>query len=375
VSFLSQLKLNNFRNYSSRNFNFTSKITAISGQNGVGKTNILEAISLLNKGSGLKGAEFSEMVNFSALQKESIHHNFSIYGQIESHPQIDNVGTSYLTSTNKRIFQVNHDESSRPKKLPAIIWLTPQMDNLFYSSKSDRRKFLDKIVCDINPSHNSIINAYNHEIRERINLLQTFANQNSDQNDNWLKIIERKIAELGIAIATARNEAIEYLNQSILQGSDNFTKARIEIIGEAEELARNNKSLMAEEKFIQRLQENRKLDAKSNRTHFGIHRSDFTAILLGDKQIYAKSCSTGEQKSILIALTFARIRLFSMLNLPIAILLLDEIVSHLDMERRKNLLQEITKLDCQSFLTAISKDFYQDLSHFDGKMVSFLELN
>jgi DNA replication and repair protein RecF len=371
VSLLSQLKLNNFRNYPSKNFVFESKITAIFGKNGAGKTNILEAISLLNKGSGLKGADLREMINFDALKNNPIHHNFSIYGKIDSHPQIENVGTSYLALENKRIFQVNNDESNRPKTLPTLIWLTPQMDSLFCSSKTNRRKFLDKIVCDINPSHNSRINAYNHEIRERINLLQNF----SGQDDRWINIIERKIAELGIAIASARNEAIDYLNQSILQGSDNFTKARIEIIGEAEEITRNNKSLIAEEIFTEKLKENRGLDAKSNRTLFGIHRSDFTAILLGEKQIEAKSCSTGEQKSILIALTFARIRLFSMLNLPMAVLLLDEIVSHLDDQRRKSLLEEVASLNCQSFLTATNKNFYQDLFHFDNEIVSFLELN
>ncbi len=365
-TFLSELKLNNFRNYSSKNFNFAAKITAISGKNGIGKTNILEAISLLNKGYGLKNAELSEMTNNSNPK------DFTIYSNVLNHPHIENIGTSYLSAENKRIFQVNQkilSSNSRYKYFPSIIWLTPQMDSLFCSSKTLRRKFLDKIVADIDATHNSRLNAYNHAIRERISLLNRFSDK-----DNWLDIIERKIAELGTAIASARNEAVNYLNQTILQGSDNFTKAQIKIIGEAEEIALNHKAIETEEKFILKLKENRKLDSKTGRTMFGVHRSDITAILL-DKKMEAKFCSTGEQKSILIAITFARIRMFSLLNLPMAILLLDEIVSHLDNQKRKDLLTEIAALNCQSFLTATNRDFFNDLFHFDQTIVSFLELN
>ncbi len=366
-TFLSELKLNNFRNYRSKVFKFEAKIIAIFGKNGVGKTNILEAISLLNKGYGLKNADFVDIVNHQNSKQD-----FTIYSNFFNHPYVENIGTSYLAAENKRIFQVNHKiltNRSRHKNLPVIIWLTPQMDNLFCSSKAIRRKFIDKIVSDIDVGHTSRINAYNHSLRERINLLNHFT-----KTENWLDIVERKIAELGIAISSSRNEAITYLNQAILQVSDNFTKAEMRIIGEAEALTENHKAIEAEEIFIKKLKANRSLDAKSNRTNFGVHRCDFTAILL-DKKIEAKLCSTGEQKSILIAITFARIKLFSLLNLPMAILLLDEIVSHLDIQKRNEFLQELAKLNCQSFLTATNRDFFGELFHFDPKTVEFLELN
>ncbi|MFT6076857.1 MAG: DNA replication and repair protein RecF, partial [Rickettsiales bacterium] len=352
--------------YQSRNFDFDAKIIAIYGKNGAGKTNILEAISLLSKGSGIKGAEFCDMVFEQRLQQ-----NFTIYSDIGNHPKIENIGTSFLSTDNKRIFQIDNQlltSNTRQRIFPTIIWLTPQMDNLFCSSKTLRRKFLDKIVADIDPLHNSRINSYNHSVRERISLLQRFGNR-----ENWLNIIERKIAELTTAIAIARNEAISYLNQTILEGSDNFTKSEIRIIGEAEQIVLTQTALEAEEQFAKRIRSNRELDLKSNRTNFGIHRSDLTAILLG-KDIEAKFCSTGEQKSILIALTFARIRMFSLLNLPMAILLLDEIASHLDEQKRADLMNEISTLNCQSFLTATSRGFFSDLFHFDTKTVSFLEL-
>ena len=333
----------------------------------MGKTNILEAISLLNKGQGLKGAEFDEMISH-----ENSEQNFAIYSSLKNHPEIENIGTSYSKIESKKIFQINHKvltSRSSYKFFPAIIWLTPQMDNLFCSSKTIRRKFLDKIVADIDPAHNSRINAYNHSLRERISLLNRFGNK-----ENWLEIIERKIAELGTAIASARNETISYLNQTILQGGDNFTKAQIKIIGELEDLATQHKAIEVEEKFIQKLKENRAIDAKVGRTMFGVHRSDFTAVLLS-KKIEAKLCSTGEQKSILIAITFARVRLFSLLNLPTAILLLDEIISHLDNQKRSELMQEIATLDCQSFLTATNQSFFNDLCHFDQETVTFLGIS
>jgi DNA replication and repair protein RecF len=243
------------------------------------------------------------------------------------------------------------------------------MDNLFCFPKNIRRRFLDKIVCDIDIQHQSRINAYNQATKERINLLIRFGvNQ-----EKWLEIIEQKIAELGSAIASARNQAIEYINKTIVNANDNFVKTQIQIIGELEQMALNFKAIEVEEKFMQKLRENRYLDLKSGRTNFGIHRSDFTAILI-NKNIEAKFCSTGEQKSILIAITFARVRIFSLLNLPSAILLLDEIVSHLDDEKRNQLLQEITQLNCQSFLTATNKKFFSYLSHFEKNINSFLEI-
>ncbi len=365
---ISQLKLSNFRNYQSKDFNFTNKVIAIYGNNGVGKTNILEAISLLSKGQGIKNAEFDEMVC-----NQNSASNFTIYSNIQNHPDIENIGTSYSRIDGKKIFQINHKiltSRSRNKNFPAIIWLTPQMDNLFCSSKTLRRKFLDKIVADIDPHHSTRLNLYNHSLRERINLL----NQFSGSQKNWLDIVERKIAELGIAIASARNEAIDYLNQAILQTSSNFTKATIKIIGDIEEMAQSCKAIEVEENFMQKLQANRTIDGRSGRTNFGVHRSDLTAILL-DKNIEAKFCSTGEQKSILIAITFARIKIFSLLNLPSAILLLDEIVSHLDNQKRDYLLEEINNLNCQSFLTATNKKFFESLYHFEQVDRQFLEIN
>ncbi len=360
---ISKIILNNFRNYKSRNFQFNPNITIIFGENGVGKTNILEAISLFKKGRGIRSINLDEMVLSDV--KES---KFTIYSELNNHNEIANCATSFDKLTSKRIFQVNGNKVGSIKNFPAIIWLNPKMDSIFTDSKSIRRNFLDKIVSDIDQNHSLRINSYDKCLRERMILLT----QKKDQR--WLEVLERKIAELGVAIAIARNEAIEYLNKSILLNESNFIKTQIKIIGEIEELAKFKKSLEVEEFFAEKLQQNRRIDLESGRNLFGIHRSDFNAIL-ENKNLTANFCSTGEQKSILIAITIARVRINSFLSLPRAILLLDEIASHLDNKKRSELFMELQILNVQSFLTGTDRNIFSNLDNSFVKGVEFLEIN
>ncbi len=357
---VSKLRLTNFRNYQFIDLSFSQNLVTIFGPNGAGKTNILEAISLLSKGSGIRGSEFCDMIN-----NESSASGFTIYGQIDHHPYLKDIGTSYQKNPNKRIFQT---ENKTSKIHPVIIWLTPQMDGIFLTGKAIRRKFLDKIVCDVNFTHNSRINSYDKLIRERINLLEKYGN-----DDKWLNIIEQKIAELGVAIAIARNQMVEYLNQAMLLGKSSFIKTKIKIVGELEELASIQKAIIVEENFAKKLKENRAIDLKIGRTSFGTHRSDFTAIMI-DKNLEAKYCSTGEQKSMLIALTFARIRMANLLNLPSSILLLDEIVSHLDLSKRSDLFSELNNFDIQCFLTGTDRISFLEIENKTTKKTQFLKL-
>lgn len=359
---ISKIILNNFRNYSSKNIEFSNDLNVIFGDNGAGKTNILEAISLFRRGKGIRSADLDEMVlNLAQDQK------FTIYSELENHDEIANCATSFDKITSKRLFQINGNKTGSIKNFPAIIWLNPKMDSIFTESKSIRRKFLDKIVSDIDQNHSTRINSYEKCLRERMILLMQNANK------IWLDGIERKISELGTAIAIARNETIEYLNKSILLNESNFIKTQIKIIGEIEELALSKTSLQVEEYFAQKLAANRGLDLEAGRNLSGIHRSDFTAILK-DKNITANLCSTGEQKSILIAITIARVRINSFLNLPKSILLLDEIASHLDDKKRSELFKELQILDTQSFLTGTNQKIFSILDNKSLKSVKFFEI-
>lgn len=356
---VTELQLYNFRNYQNKIFNFPKKINLILGKNGSGKTNILEAITLLKKGYGLKKADLSDIISYNSQQK-----NFSIFSKINNHYDIDEIGTNY--DGEKRFFQINGKKLSRYKKEIPIIFLIPQMDNLFCDSKSVRRSFLDNIINNIYPEHKSNINNYNKQIKERMNLLER---GDSKENIIWLNIIEKKISEISVIIASARNEIINYLNQAILQSKSSFTKSKVKIIGETEEYMIGNTAIATENLIQEKLKSNRSKDLERQRTNFGIHLSDFTAFL--NQNMEAKICSTGEQKSILIAIIFAFIRIFKILNLPLPILLLDEICSHLDHQKRQDIFLEINDLNIQAFLTGTEEYLFSD---FQGDKINIIKL-
>ncbi len=357
---ITTLKLHNFRNYINVVFNFSKKINVILGENGSGKTNILEAITLLKKGSGLKKTEFSDIISQNSPIK-----TFSIFAKICNHNMIDELGTSF--ENGKRLFQINGKKVISQKNEIPLIFLIPQMDNLFCDNKSNRRSFLDNIINNIYPEHKTNVNNYNKQIKERLKLLEK---KGLKENLIWLDIIEKKISEIGIIIAYRRNEIISYLNQAIIQSKSSFTKSKIQIIGDIETYALSNTSITTEKLFQDKLKENRPKDLERQRTSFGIHLSDFTAFL--DNKMEARSCSTGEQKSILLAIIFGFIRIFKVLNLNLPILLLDEITSHLDSKKRRDIFLEIIDLDIQCFLTGTEEYLFSD---FKGSTVGLIKLS
>ena len=356
---ITKLQLYNFRNYHNRVFTFPKKINIILGENGSGKSNILESITLLKKGSGLKKADFSDIISQNINEQR-----FSIFSEIRNHPLIDEIGTSY--ENEKRFFQINGKKINSQKSEIPIIYLVPHMDNLFCDNKSTRRSFLDNIINNIYSEHKTNINNYNKLIKERLALLEK---NNSSENRIWLDIIEKKISEIGVIIAFARNEIINYLNQAILESKSIFTKSKIKIIGDVEEYALNNTAIATEKLFQEKLNYNRTKDRERQRTSFGIHLTDFTAFL--EDQIEAKNCSTREQKSILIAIIFGFVRIFKILDLPLPILLLDEITSHLDSKKRKDIFLEVNDLDIQCFLTGTEEYLFSD---FAGEKVNIIKL-
>ncbi|MFT4718520.1 MAG: DNA replication and repair protein RecF [Rickettsiales bacterium] len=361
---ITKLQLCNFRNYKSKTLNFSKKINVLLGRNGAGKTNILESISLLKKGSGLKKADICDMICSSS----DIKNTFSIYAEINNHPEIDEIGTSYQEE--KRIFQINGKKiSSYTNEIP-IIHLIPQMDDLFSDNKSNRRSFLDKITSNIYPSHKSNLNNYAKYLKERVSLLEKylFAKKDPDQYSSWIDIVEKKISEIGIIIAANRNDMIDHLNKAILMSKSGFTKSKLHIIGDVEEFAMKNTAIITENFFQNKLKENRRKDFERQRVAFGVHRSDFSAIL--NDNMEAKSCSTGEQKSILIAIIFAVIRIFQVKNLEAPILLLDEITSHLDDKKRRDLYDEIFSLNVQTFLTGTERYLFSDFTEDNVEFIN-----
>ncbi len=345
---IQKLVLSNFRNFSSRRIEFSSSSILLVGANGAGKTNILESLTLLGRSASLRGGDFDEMVKIAEK-------NFTIYVEISNHEFIEKIAVSFDATQKKKILLINGEPVS-PKRqsdlrshLINFVFLTPQLEQLFISGKSERRDYMDKIVSDLDHEHSGRINNYQKLLRERLLILQ------KHRDDKWLNAVENKIVELGVSIAAARIEAIDFFNKAISSFASNFPKTKLCVLGEVEEMIAKQSAAQLEEFYKIKMKENRERDLVSFKTEFGVHRSDFDAIFLV-KNISAKLSSTGEQKAIMLGITLARARISSAYKNQPTILIFDEVVSHLDEERKKNLFEEISAANLQAFFSATNSE-------------------
>lgn len=358
---IKNLSLVNFRNFSNKKIEFPNNLILLFGANGVGKTNILESLTLFGRTNSLRGSDFEEMLlqDFNEQKPQ-----FSCKLELINHEFIEEISISFILSGKKKSLKVNDEplNTTRQKDVKSyfinFISLTPKLEQLFISGKSSKREYLDKITQDIDLNHQSRINDYQKLLKERLLILQKYQNNNSAIAEKWLETVEVKIAELGVAIAFARVEAIDFFNNAISAFSSKFPKAKLLVNGEIENLTKLEKSVALEEIYRQKLKETRKQDLLSFKTNFGVHRSDFDAIFddKKGKKISATLCSTGEQKAIMIGITLARAKISSSYKNQPTILIFDEVVAHLDFERKENLFAEIIDSKLQSFFSATNSD-------------------
>jgi DNA replication and repair protein RecF len=355
-----KLKLDNFRNYESATIKTEgADFIAISGDNGIGKTNILEAISLLSPGRGIRDCKITEMSYRKTPNAQAM--NWTNYYEIGDKNNLNKIGTALASDNNnegKRLIKINDNMVKSQSSLTdycSIICLTPQMDHVFISGLSVRRKFLDKIATNF--AHNYAKNITNYEqlVRSRMKLLK----KNITNND-WLNALERQISELSVIIAASRIEAIEYLHQMFEYTKEDFPCPFLSIKGEIENMLNSKKSIEVEGFIITKLTNNREIDRLSGKTNFGIHRSDLIVYYL-DKNMPIQLSSTGEQKIILIAITLAIARSYLHKYNKTPILLLDEVVAHLDEYKQKALFNELINLKAQTWLTAVHHEYFQKI--------------
>ncbi len=348
---IKKLILTNFRNFPSKKIGFEKNIILFSGKNGSGKTNLLESLSLLGRSAALRGDNFEEMVKRGEK-------NFAVFAEVEEHEFIEKIALSYNLDDKKKSFYINEEVLSSKRQgdiknyLINFISLTPSLEQLFILGKSERRNYLDKIVLDLDFKHNSRLNDYQKLLKERLLILQKY--RLAKAGDKWLDIVENNIVELGVAIASARVEAVDFFNRAILDFSLSFPKTKLQVFGEIEEKIHQESAVQIEEFYRKKLSKSRAQDMESFRTDFGVHRCDFDAIFL-EKNISAQLSSTGEQKAIMTAITLARAKISSAYKNQPTILIFDEIVSHLDEKRKSDLLNEIVKINLQTFLSATSQ--------------------
>jgi DNA replication and repair protein RecF len=351
-----RLRLGHFRNYESLSLPLTGGHVVLTGENGAGKTNLLEAVSFLSPGRGMRRAAYSDVTRSGAPDGFAIHAllESDSYGEVE-------IGTGLAGGNGEtgRKVRINGAPASADQLLDysRIIWLIPAMDGLFTGSGSDRRRFLDRMVLAIDVSHGKRVLDYEKAMRSRNRLVNDY---NSDAQ--WLDAIEAQMAELGTAIAAARAELISLIAAMIEQTPDGspFPKADCFLEGALEGRIRLESAIDLEEDFRRTLRDMRSRDRAAGRTLDGPHRTDLL-VHHRPKAMPAALCSTGEQKALLIGLILAHARLTSNLSGMAPVLLLDEIAAHLDEGRRAALFTIIDDLGAQAFMTGTDRALFADL--------------
>jgi DNA replication and repair protein RecF len=361
------LQLQNFRNYEAlRVVVEPGQPVVLMGSNGAGKTNILEAISLLTPGRGLRKAKFASMVRQDALPAAR---NWIISAEVSYHTDSVMLGTSYEAipgAQDKRVVKVQGESVRAQADLAhyfSALWLTPQMDQLFNEAKSERRKFLDRLVYTFDASHATRVNGFEHAMRERNRLLS-----GRYADPAWLTVLEEKIAAQSVAIAVARLQAVERLNAVIRDGEEAFTRPLLELAGDAEaRLLEGASALDVEQEMAAQLAAQRPEDVRMGRTRTGAHRSTLL-VWHQTHQREAEFCSTGEQKAMLMSIVLGHARARASWYGSAPVLLLDEVVSHLDRTRRQHLFEFIRHLRIQAWMSGTDA---VDFSPLAGEALQF----
>ena len=352
--YISEIVINNFRNYLTKKLEFSNNVNIICGDNGVGKTSILEAIYFFEELKSFRKSDVLELVNSSGTVNPFLQQDilFSLYIKFFNFNTNNSSSIVYKKDEDsyKKTVKVNNDvlkKNSQLKDIFKITYLIPQMDQFFTDQSSVRRKFLDKTASLLFIDHYETVKKYEFFIKERLRIL---TGENIDKN--WLNIVEKKIVELGVSIASIRNETINIMNNIFDAYKLSFPVGVLKIDGIVESMLCSKKSIDVEDYYLNMLLNNRITDTSSKKTCFGIHKSDLV-LIHKSKNVKASLCSTGEQKLLLIALMFVRCIFSKNINKGIPILLLDDIISHLDSKIRNTLFSEIKNLNVQTFITGI----------------------
>jgi DNA replication and repair protein RecF len=342
-----RLSVSHFRSYKMAEIETSRQMVVLTGNNGAGKTNLIEGISLFSPGRGLRRATIEEM------GREGAEVGFSINLKTDDYM----LGTGVDLGSPTRLARMNGENCAINvfAEVIRVIWLTPQMDGLFNGASSERRKFLDRIVLAVDSSHGSRVNALEKLLRGRNKLLE----ENAERR--WLEALEKELAEVAVSVAAARAETVSRLSQIIaLEAASPFPKARLSLSGLLEEEVLTKPSLDLEEAYRKSLHDNRYRDKAAGRTLEGPHRSDLI-VHHRENGSLAERCSTGQQKALLIGLILAQAKLIStMAGFP-PVILLDETVAHLDPLRRTSLFHALQALEGQVWMTGADTAVFDEL--------------
>ena len=355
-----RLHLTNFRNYASVSVSAGPGPVVLTGPNGSGKTNLLEAVSLLTAGQGLRRSPFPELARVGSNQWAVAANLRTPLGAVTIGTGLKGDATSPRAGRTVRIDGEDQSGSGVLASHASIFWLIPAMDGLFTGPASERRRFLDRLIPSFDPGYRPRLGQFERAMQQRNRLLADDVREPAR-----FAGFEHIMAETGVAIAAARAAAVAELAAAIAarrdaDGASAFPWAELAIVGTLEGALATQPAVDVEDAYVASLQNMRERDRAAGRTLEGPHRSDLI-VGHGPKQMPASVCSTGEQKALLIGLVLAHADLVRQRRDGAApILLLDEIAAHLDPLRRSALFAEIVALGSQAWLTGT------DLAAFSG---------
>ncbi len=359
---VTRIALTNFRSYARSELNVSAAPVVLAGANGTGKTNLLEAVSLLSPGRGLRGAKLANVQRKSPAEAspDGAVPLWAVSATVSRLNSTWEIGTGLLPVSGaaqpRRVLHLNGAaaDSADVAELLPMLWLTPAMDRLFLEGASERRRFLDRLVFALDPAHARRVARYERATQERLRLLK-----NGVRDRAWLDGLEETMAEAGVAVTAARLHVVEALNVELTaRGAHGaFPCAHLALTETGTDAAQLQTALAA----------SRQRDADAGRTSIGPHHADLE-VRHTIKRADARDCSTGEQKALLISIVLANAWLQKKRHDDVApLLLLDEIAAHLDVNRRAALFDEFLALGAQAWLTGTDTSLFAPLkarAHF-----------
>ena len=355
-----KLQITNFRNYVSAVLNLDNRPVVLIGENGMGKTNLLEAVSLLAPGRGLRRSKTGELHRQEQEQSQGDDGILSALGWGVSAVVSARVGdvdiaTGANPNDKRRQVRINGSDGDSQSALADYVnavWLTPQMDRIFMEGASVRRRFLDRLVYGFDPAHAGRIAGYEKAMRDRNRLLK-----DGCTDDVWLASLEKQMASRATPIAAARKDLVRRLNQACSRPIGPFPGAEISLSGLVEEGLDASPAIEVEERLLQALKNARTIDAETGTTSIGVHKTDMP-VFHPAKNMPAEHCSTGEQKALLIAIVLGHCRLQSAETGTVPLLLLDEVAAHLDSAKRQALFETLLQYGAQAWLTGTDESVF-----------------
>ncbi len=354
-----RLILSDFRSYPALDLKVAGHMVVLTGENGAGKTNLLEAISLFSPGRGLRRADLADCCRETGTGGFSVSLELAdALGSLQLGTGVDAADGMSARSRKCRIDRAPVPSATAFAERLRIVWLTPAMDSLFTGPASERRRFLDRLVLAVDAGHGARVNGLERALRNRNRLLE-----DGVADTHWLDATEREAADLAIAVAAARHETIDRLGGLIAASRDDaspFPWAQIALSGEVETLVARYPAVAAEEHYRAILRQNRGRDAAAGRTLIGPHVSDLL-VRHGPKSMEAARSSTGEQKALLVGLVLAHARLVAAMSGIAPLILLDDIAAHFDPARRAALYAALDEIGGQVWLTGADPAAFTEL--------------